>query len=768
MPKLSLCIIAKPTYEEEKLLDRCLQHVASVCDEICVTQAGERSNKKMSKTIKDYGGKESFYKWDNDFAAARNFNFSQATGDYILWLDCDDILKGIQYIKKTIEKMEELKADIGVMNYLYDFDEYKRCTVKHLKTRIVKNDGCAKWEGKIHEDFMEQRALNGYMIEDIEILHLPKGKHAVESGKRNLAIALQTLKTAPEDPRSYWLVANAQWGENNNTEAAKNFLKFVDLSGSEEEKYLAYLNLASIEKKSDYALQALKIRPTYPNAYFKLAELLYEENKKDQAIGFTEIGLQLPKPESSIIVYNPMDYDYNPLMLLMRIHFDKGDFQKSFTILEELHKVYPDDKNVANKLKIIQKELGEALDADKYLTEAESIKDKNELKKFFDKLPAKLKSHPKLVYHRNINFIKEESSGKDLVYYCGYTTKTWNPEIAETEGVGGSEEAVINLAKRWAKMGWNVQVYNNCGSKRSVFDGVEYIPYWEYNVRDKQDVTILWRHPKNVDYDINSGKVFVDMHDVLPAAEFTKERIVKIDKVFVKTNAHRILFPNIPDEKIVIIPNGLDVSMFENQNVERNPYLILNTSSPDRHLEATLDIFEKIITQSDKPWKLAWYYGWGVYDSVHENNHELLAYKKNCMERFNKLVEQGRAEGGTMIGHKDIARKYLEAGVFLYPTQFYEIHCISAAKAQAAGCACVTSDFAALDETIMFGNKLHTDGERWKRDNTFGDLGKEDRYIKAIKYTKPHPSQQDKAKQRFGWDLIATKWENELKSTLLS
>jgi glycosyltransferase involved in cell wall biosynthesis len=406
-------------------------------------------------------------------------------------------------------------------------------------------------------------------------------------------------------------------------------------------------------------------------------------------------------------------------------------------------------------------EFKEVLNAKEYLKKAEKIKDKKKLQKYLDKLPKKVRQHPEICYFYNKNFYKKTSTGKDLVIYCSYTSKYWNPDIAMNEGIGGSEEAVVNLAEKLSK-DWNVTVYNNC-KEAGRYGNVEYRHFWEYNVRDKQDATILWRHPKPVDYDINSTKIYVDLHDVIPAAEFTKERIAKIDKIFVKTQAHRDLYKNVPDEKIVIIPNGIDPELFE-QDFIKNPYLILNTSSADRHLESTLDVFEELIRrQPDKPWKLAWYYGWGVYDSTHANDKAMMDWKKRQVERFEKLKIDRRAEGGTMIGHRDIAKKYLEAGVFLYPTQFYEIHCISAVKAQLAGCKMATSDFAALAETVKPGiRKVHTEGEKWMKENTFGDNNIE-AYLDLIE--NGFVGDKEWAKETYNWDNIANQWLKELKST---
>lgn len=111
-----------------------------------------------------------------------------------------------------------------------------------------------------------------------------------------------------------------------------------------------------------------------------------------------------------------------------------------------------------------------------------------------------------------------------------------------------------------------------------------------------------------------------------------------------------------------------------------------------------------------------------------------------------------------MLGHNEIAEKYLEAGIFLYPTQFYEVHCISAVKAQLAGCKMVTSDFAALAETVKTG-ALHTEGERWGVEDTFGDSNP--LYVDAILSWNTHDV-KEQVREEYNWLSVSNQWNENL------
>jgi len=759
---ISLAMIIKPTDDEAELLDRCLSTVADHVDEICITITGE--NEKAEEVCEKYDAKVSHFEWQDDFAAARNYSFEQCSGDYILWLDADDVVKEAENIPTAVDKMKEEGADVGVCDYLYDFDEEDYCTVKHRKGRIIKNDGCIKWAGEIHESLQEQRTIDAFYIRGVEILHRSPNERRDAAKERNIRISQKALEDDPDDPRNYWNLAKSYFTNNDFRDALNAYQNFVKLTGSEAEKYLALHRMAECalslddEDPTEYELKAMKLKPSFPDTYLGLGEIYAREGEWEKAKEFLVMGLGKDVPKDEYIVWNPRDYDYSPLMLLAECYFRLNKLKEAKKVLEQCLKIYPGKEAIEERIDVLKEEIERLDKVDEIVEKFKEADSKEAKKKILDSAPTDIKSHPKLTHLRNTHFIKEESSGKDIAYVCGYTEHEWNPEIADEEGVGGSEEAVIQLTERWAEQGWNVTVYCNCGHEEREYNGVTYKPFWTYNYRDKYNVTVIWRIPKMAGYDINSDKIFVDLHDVLaepPAKsqnEFPQERLDKIDKILVKSKWQRdACFPDIPKDKFEIIPHGLDL---EEHDIERDPHRLIWTSSYDRGLETLLDLFPKIREEVPDA-KLDIFYGWGVWDSVHKGDPKMERRKQKMIEKFENL--DGVEEYGK-VGQKRITKEYLKSGVWSYPTEFTEILCISALKVQALGVIPITTNVAALDEVVQHGTKIDAK-------DIYSNEEAQQEWLDAIisELKNPTPEEERKemmewARDTFDWDDVADKW----------
>ena len=67
------------------------------------------------------------------------------------------------------------------------------------------------------------------------------------------------------------------------------------------------------------------MKPEIPDAYLQLGQYYSDINSLDKAEKYLLLGLKIKPQYHGIIVYNPRDYDYNPMMLLSQIYFKKID-----------------------------------------------------------------------------------------------------------------------------------------------------------------------------------------------------------------------------------------------------------------------------------------------------------------------------------------------------------------------------------------------------------------------------------------------------------
>ena len=97
--KLSVCLIVK---DEERVLGRVLSAAVQFADELIVVDTGSKDRSiEIAREYTDYVFSEP---WQNSFARARNFAASKATGDFVMWLDADDVMH-----EEDIRKLQELK-----------------------------------------------------------------------------------------------------------------------------------------------------------------------------------------------------------------------------------------------------------------------------------------------------------------------------------------------------------------------------------------------------------------------------------------------------------------------------------------------------------------------------------------------------------------------------------------------------------------------------------------------------------------------------------
>lgn len=172
MIEMSLCMIVK---NEQDVLTRCLDCIKDIVDEIIIVDTGSTDNTK--DIAYQYTDKIYDFKWIDDFSKARNYAFSKATKDYILWLDADDIIDD-ENQKKLLHLKENLSCDIDVVMMKYVIAE----NLVFYRERLLKRERNFKWKNAVHEVIEPKGHI---LYQDIVIEH---HKEKVKDPSRNLRI----------------------------------------------------------------------------------------------------------------------------------------------------------------------------------------------------------------------------------------------------------------------------------------------------------------------------------------------------------------------------------------------------------------------------------------------------------------------------------------------------------------------------------------------------------------------------------------------------
>lgn len=98
--------------------------MADLADEIVIVDTG--STDRTVSIVREYTDRIYHFRWIDDFAAARNYSFSLAEKEYILWLDADDVFEEPDRIKfAALKKKLDSSVDAVNMNYNLSFGEHE-------------------------------------------------------------------------------------------------------------------------------------------------------------------------------------------------------------------------------------------------------------------------------------------------------------------------------------------------------------------------------------------------------------------------------------------------------------------------------------------------------------------------------------------------------------------------------------------------------------------------------------------------------------------
>jgi glycosyltransferase involved in cell wall biosynthesis len=349
---VSAALIVK---NEERVLARCLESIKGAVDEIVIVDTG--SEDRTRKIARRYTDRVFDFTWRQDFAAARQYAFDQATSDWVIWLDADDVVRHAGAIRPLLQ---DIPASVGLVywRYEYAFDGQGNVTCEFWRERCARR-GQGRWTGRIHET-LSAPGETQYRTEVVVEHHPEPG---VDKLERNIAILQAAIAEEGEIPRLLFYLGRDLASAGQTDRALEALQRYVQIADWDDEKYQAQTRIAELlrwqkryPEALDADLAALKIHPTWPDAYFGLARTYYFLQDWSKVVHWSEFGEMLATPET-IAILDPMDYSFNWIIYYTVALYHVGRIEDALTWTRRALALRPDDPWHRQNEALFQQEL---------------------------------------------------------------------------------------------------------------------------------------------------------------------------------------------------------------------------------------------------------------------------------------------------------------------------------------------------------------------------------------------------------------------------
>lgn len=272
MTKISVAIIAR---NREKEIEACLRSVKGV-DEIVVLDTG--SIDKTPSIAVAMGAKVYYYRWEDDFSAARNRCLDYVQSPWVLSIDSDEVLKtGVDSLYKFVDyNFNSKAAGLRITQPNYDF----------YGVRLFRKSS-AHWVRPVHE----QLSINAdTYTDDIVIEHKPSKDHEHDAG-RNIRILQKTLLENPRSELDAFYIGEELCNSGDYAAGIFWLRHFVNISKptphlTSEALYIigdSLCRLNMVKFAIDALIDATKANPEMKAAYERLHQLTRNKTWREMA-----------------------------------------------------------------------------------------------------------------------------------------------------------------------------------------------------------------------------------------------------------------------------------------------------------------------------------------------------------------------------------------------------------------------------------------------------------------------------------------------------
>jgi len=311
---------------EEHFLKSCLESIKSVVDEIVIVDTGSTDGTK--EIARCFGARVFDFPWNEDFSEARNNACDHCRGNWILYIDADEMLRPVNksYVREILSDREKVA-------YTVRFHPIVGYTA-YYEYRIFRNDPRIRFEGVIHETIVP--SVHAVALEDglqickcdLTIDHYGyEGAQMYKHG-RNLPLLRRQVENDPDRIYLRWQLGVALKGLGDLEGAEKAWMEAIEIIREKKDKspedshpYYDMIKYRYEQGGRELAELVSEAEALFPDNYLiiwtKAVLLMQDHNFEDAVTPFEFLASIDPeKLDSGLLAYNAKlfnELSYEPL-----------------------------------------------------------------------------------------------------------------------------------------------------------------------------------------------------------------------------------------------------------------------------------------------------------------------------------------------------------------------------------------------------------------------------------------------------------------------
>ena len=299
---------------ESKIITRLFDSVINIIDTYCICDTGSTDN--TIEVIKEYFDNHNIKgkiieKPFVNFGVNRTYALQQAKhmADYLLFLDADMIL-----VTKPDFDKNKLTYDVYTVSQgSKDFEYYN--------TRLVSTKLDVKCIGSTHEYYDIPSPNTKSQLNSLFIADIGDGGCKQDKFIRDIKLLENDIKDNPNNPRSYFYLANSYQTIGEHQKAIDTYKKHITIQTWDEEIFYSYYKMGiSYKELNDVSnmvscwLEAYNVKPSRIETIYELIKYYRINSKHHLCSLFYDKVKNTPYPDNDKLFIHKNVYDYDLLI----------------------------------------------------------------------------------------------------------------------------------------------------------------------------------------------------------------------------------------------------------------------------------------------------------------------------------------------------------------------------------------------------------------------------------------------------------------------